>query len=375
VPELLRQAREIDREFLERLHRVPLLRLELRYAEIEPIRRRRMERLREAAARLLEPPWRGMRRAVRAAYGEAEFAAFLREHLRLYAREVDALGGAVRPAVLVSLFRARLLAAMEEQAERLAQDAARLLYAEADTVKFRDMARVRLVAGNWKMHGSRASVAALLDALAKESPAGCAVCAPFPYLAQVAERLKGTAIAWGAQNVSEHEQGAHTGEVSAAMLAEFGCRYVIVGHSERRQLYGETDAQAAAKFAAVRKAGMTPILCVGETLAERDAGATEEVVGRQLGKVLERNAFDGSVLAYEPVWAIGTGRNATPEQAQAVHAFLRKRVPQGTSILYGGSVKPQNAAAIFAMPDVDGGLIGGASLVARDFLDIVKANT
>ena len=235
------------------------------------------------------------------------------------------------------------------------------------------MARVPLVAGNWKMHGSRASIAALLDALVEDNPSGCAVCVPFPYLGQVAERLRGSPIAWGAQNVSEHVQGAYTGEVSAAMLAEFGCRYVIVGHSERRQLYGETDAQAAAKFAAVKAAGMTPILCVGETLQQRDAGKTEEVVGRQLEKVLEKNSVEKSVLAYEPVWAIGTGRNATPEQAQAVHAFLRSKVPADTPILYGGSVKPQNAAAIFAMPDVDGGLIGGASLVAKDFLDIVKA--
>ena len=235
------------------------------------------------------------------------------------------------------------------------------------------MARVPLVAGNWKMHGSRASNAALLDVLVKENPPGCAVCVPFPYLAQAAERLRGSRIAWGAQNVSEHAQGAYTGEVSAAMAAEFGCRYVIVGHSERRQLYGETDAQAAAKFAAVQAAGMTPILCVGETLQERDAGKTEEIVARQLDRVLQKSSFEKSVLAYEPVWAIGTGRNATPEQAQAVHAFLRKRVPAGTPILYGGSVKPQNAAAIFAMPDVDGGLIGGASLVAKDFLQIVEA--
>jgi triosephosphate isomerase (TIM) len=235
------------------------------------------------------------------------------------------------------------------------------------------MARGRLVAGNWKMHGSRASVQALLDSLLqgipKDAKAGCAVCAPFPYLALVAERLRGSPIAWGAQNASEHAQGAYTGEVSAAMLAEFGCRYVLVGHSERRQLYGESDAQVAAKFAAVKKAGMTPILCVGETLQQRDAGQTEAVVARQLAAV----EFKDAVLAYEPVWAIGTGRNATPEQAQAVHAFLRKRVPPPTLILYGGSVKPQNAAAIFAMPDVDGGLIGGASLVAKDFLAIVEA--
>jgi len=235
------------------------------------------------------------------------------------------------------------------------------------------MARTRLVAGNWKMHGSRESNRALLDRLLQEIPGikgvECVVCVPYPYLGQVAERLAGTAIAWGAQNVSEHVQGAHTGEVSAAMLAEFGCRYVIVGHSERRQLYGESDRQVAAKFAAVQAAGMIPIFCVGETLQERDAGRTEEVVARQLGAV----KFEDGVLAYEPVWAIGTGRNATPDQAQAVHAFLRKRVAAKTPILYGGSVKPQNAAAIFAMPDVDGGLIGGASLVAKDFLEIVKA--
>jgi triosephosphate isomerase len=197
----------------------------------------------------------------------------------------------------------------------------------------------------------------------------CAVCVPYPYLGEVGKRLAGSALQLGAQNVSEHPQGAFTGEVSAAMLAEFGCRYVIVGHSERRQLYGESDAQAAAKFAAVQKAGMTPILCVGETLEEREAGKTEAVVARQLGAV----RFESGVLAYEPVWAIGTGRNATPEQVQEVHSFLRKRVPAQTRILYGGSVKPQNAAAIFAMADVDGGLIGGASLVAKDFLDIVRA--
>src|SRR5688572_13744057 len=235
------------------------------------------------------------------------------------------------------------------------------------------MAQGRLVAGNWKMHGSRASVQALLDSLLqgipKDAKAGCAVCAPFPYLALVAERLRGSAIAWGAQNASEHAEGAYTGEVSAAMLKEFACRYVIVGHSERRQLYGEGDALVAAKFAAAQGAGLTPILCVGETLAEREAGRTQEVVGRQLEAVRCSNA----VLAYEPVWAIGTGRTATPEQAQQVHAFLRGKVAAGTPILYGGSVKPQNAAAIFAMPDVDGGLIGGASLVAKDFLDIVRA--
>ena len=234
--------------------------------------------------------------------------------------------------------------------------------------------RARLVAGNWKMHGSLAANRALLDALvAGVKGVECAVCVPFPYLAQVAERLRGTAIACGAQNLSEHAQGAYTGEVSAAMLADVGCRYVLVGHSERRQLYGESDAQAAAKFAAAQGAGIRPILCVGETLAERDAGRTDEVVARQLDAVLARGKFGDAVLAYEPVWAIGTGRTATPQQAQEVHGFLRKRVGEATRILYGGSVKAQNAAAIFAMPDVDGGLIGGASLVAQDFLAICAA--
>ncbi|HEX4926935.1 MAG TPA: triose-phosphate isomerase [Burkholderiales bacterium] len=237
------------------------------------------------------------------------------------------------------------------------------------------MARMRLVAGNWKMHGSRAANRALLDSILDGVVKGveCAVCVPFPYLQQVAEQLAGSALAWGAQNVSEHAQGAYTGEVSAAMLLEFGCRYVIVGHSERRQLYGESHAQVAAKFAAAARVGLTPILCVGETLEEREAGRTEEVVARQLEAVLGKASFGKAVLAYEPVWAIGTGRNATPEEAQAVHAFLRKGIPPENRILYGGSVKPQNAAAIFAMPDVDGGLIGGASLVAGDFIAILKA--
>jgi triosephosphate isomerase (TIM) len=239
------------------------------------------------------------------------------------------------------------------------------------------MARSRLVAGNWKMHGSRTFSSALLDALiaglGRESSAEVAVCPPFPHLQQASERLNGTPIALGAQNVSEHPQGAYTGEVSAAMLAELGCRYVIVGHSERRQLYGERDAQVAAKFAAAQAAGMTPILCVGETLEEREAGRTEEVVARQLDAILKQAKFGNAVLAYEPVWAIGTGRNATPEQAQAVHKFLRARVFPETRMLYGGSVKASNAAAIFAMPDVDGGLIGGASLVAKEFIEIVRA--
>ena len=239
------------------------------------------------------------------------------------------------------------------------------------------MTRSRLVAGNWKMHGNRAANAALLDAILRgqggDAGAECAVCVPFPYLAQVAERLRGTALAWGAQNVSEHAQGAYTGEVSAAMLAEFGCKYVLVGHSERRQLFGEGDVQVAAKFAAARKGGLTPILCVGETLAEREAGRTEEVVGRQLQAVLDATAFETAVLAYEPVWAIGTGRNATPEQAQAVHAFLRTKVRPETCILYGGSMKAANASGLLAMPDIDGGLVGGASLAAEEFLAILRA--
>ena len=240
--------------------------------------------------------------------------------------------------------------------------------------------RTPLVAGNWKMHGNRASNRALLDAVSAgiEGLAGveCAVCVPFPYLGEVAGRLAGSRLAWGAQNLSEHAQGAYTGEVSAPMLKEFGCRYVLVGHSERRQLYGETDAVAAAKFAAVLAQGMTPILCLGETLAERDAGRTEEVVGRQLEavfRVSEGQSFEKAVVAYEPVWAIGTGRTATPEQAQEVHAFLREKLPPVTRLLYGGSVKKENAAALFAMQDIDGGLIGGASLVAADFIAIVKA--
>ena len=239
--------------------------------------------------------------------------------------------------------------------------------------------RTPLVAGNWKMLGTRASNRELLDALAAGigglEGIECAVCVPYPYLGETAGRLAKTRIAWGAQNLSEHKDGAFTGEVSASMLAEFGCRYVLVGHSERRQLYAETDAVVAAKYAAVQAHGMKPILCVGETLAEREAGRTEEVVLRQLEVVFSLNgeaSFKAAVVAYEPVWAIGTGRTAAPQQAQAVHAFLRGRVPVGTRIIYGGSVKADNAAALFAMQDVDGGLIGGASRVAADFIAVVQ---
>lgn len=246
--------------------------------------------------------------------------------------------------------------------------------------------RARLVAGNWKMHGNREANASLLDALlAGLGTTGalgteCAVCVPFPYLEQVAARLAGSPVAWGAQNVSAHPAGAFTGEVSGAMLAEFGCRYVIVGHSERRQLFGETDAQIAAKFGAAQLSGLIPILCVGETLEAREAGRTNAVVASQLDAVVAAvgaTAIGRAVVAYEPVWAIGTGRTASPEQAQAVHAFLRGRLEAPVSgalrILYGGSVKAANAAAIFAMPDVDGGLIGGAALVADEFTAIAAA--
>jgi len=240
--------------------------------------------------------------------------------------------------------------------------------------------RIPLVAGNWKMHGNRASNRALMEAVVGGTiileGVECAVCVPFPYLDEVAGQLAKTRLAWGAQNVSEHAQGAFTGEVSAPMLREFNCRYVIVGHSERRQLFGETDAVVAAKYAAVLAQGMKPILCVGETLEARDSGQTEQAVGRQLQAVLDlngKNSLKNAVVAYEPVWAIGTGRTATPEQAQSVHAFLRGRVLPDTQIIYGGSVKPDNAAALFAMQDVDGGLIGGASLAAGDFIAIARA--
>jgi triosephosphate isomerase len=244
--------------------------------------------------------------------------------------------------------------------------------------------RKRFVVGNWKMHGNRASNRALLEAVVNGiqglDGVECAVCVPFPYLGEVAEQLAGqqgkVRLAWGAQNLSEHAQGAFTGEVSAPMLVEFGCRYAIVGHSERRQLFGESDAVVAAKYAAALAQGLKPILCVGETLAERDAGQTEKVVGRQLRAVLDSNgmkSLEKAVVAYEPVWAIGTGRTAAPAQAQAVHGFLRGMVLPETSILYGGSVKPDNAAALFGMQDIDGGLIGGASLVAGDFIGIARA--
>jgi triosephosphate isomerase len=246
--------------------------------------------------------------------------------------------------------------------------------------------RRKLVAGNWKMHGSLAENEALLAGVLAgmgDVKAGVAVCVPFPYLAQVQARLTGSAVAWGAQNMSQHAKGAYTGEVSAPMLKDFGCAYVIVGHSERRALYGESDAVVAEKFAAAQAAGLTPILCVGETLEERESGVTERVVDRQLEAVIAKcgvAALARAVVAYEPVWAIGTGKTATPEQAQAVHAFIRGRVRQqdaavasGLVIQYGGSMKANNAVELLSQPDIDGGLIGGAALNADEFLAICRA--
>ena len=247
--------------------------------------------------------------------------------------------------------------------------------------------RSKLVAGNWKMNGNLASNQALLKSLipllASVTRARCAVCVPYPYLAQTEHILRGQGIAWGAQDVCEYEHGAYTGGVSAGMVADFGCRYVIVGHSERRTLFGDSDKVVALKFAAVVKARLTPILCVGETLAEREAGVMEQVIARQMDAVIAHSgavALGQAVMAYEPVWAIGTGKTATPDEAQAAHALIRGRVAEhdmrvadGLPILYGGSVKAANAAQLFAMPDIDGGLIGGASLLAEEFAAICKA--
>jgi triosephosphate isomerase len=244
--------------------------------------------------------------------------------------------------------------------------------------------RKKLVAGNWKMNGSLAENAALLAAI-KPALAGieAVVCAPFPYLAQVQASLAGSSIAWGAQNLSEQSKGAFTGEVSAAMLLDFGCKYVIVGHSERRSLYGESDVLVASKYMAAQAAGLIPILCVGESLEERESGVTEAVVARQLDAVINAagvGSLAKAVVAYEPVWAIGTGKTASPEQAQAVHAFIRGKIAALDSnvasqlvIQYGGSVKAANASELMAQPDIDGGLIGGASLVADEFVAICRA--
>jgi triosephosphate isomerase len=243
--------------------------------------------------------------------------------------------------------------------------------------------RQKLVVGNWKMNGSRALNAALLAEITAAGPwdASVAVCAPFPYLADVALSLQGSRILWGAQDCSAHESGAYTGEVSAAMLAEFGCHYVIVGHSERRAYHAESDQLVADKAKAALAHKLTPIVCVGETLAEREAGQTDAVVKRQLSAVIHTLAHCISqvVVAYEPVWAIGTGKTASPEQAQSVHALLRAQLRAATQkaaemqILYGGSVKADNATQLFSQPDIDGGLIGGASLKATDFAAICLA--
>lgn len=248
--------------------------------------------------------------------------------------------------------------------------------------------RRKLVAGNWKMNGSLASnenlLRELVAAVGHRSDGGeCAVCVPFPFLSQARELLRGTQIAWGAQNLSQFDKGAYTGEVSAAMLRDFECRYVIVGHSERRAMFGDSDEVVAAKFSAALAAGLVPIACVGETLDERESGVMEQVVTRQLDAIVNARgvaALDKAVIAYEPVWAIGTGKTASPAQAQEVHALIRARVAgqdggvaSRLRVLYGGSVKAQNAAELFAMADIDGGLIGGASLVAADFLPIVRA--
>ena len=242
-----------------------------------------------------------------------------------------------------------------------------------------------LVAGNWKANGSLAQVKTFAEQMRSAGEIGdvaVAVCPPAIYLPSFAEAIAGTGVALGAQNVCDQDAGAYTGEISGDMLAEFGCRYAIVGHSERRHLYGESDGLVAARFVAAQRHGLTPILCVGETLEQREAARTESVVESQVQAVLSHAgaaAFQDAVVAYEPVWAIGTGRTASPEQAQDVHAFIRAllrgagaevaRVP----ILYGGSVKPDNAGRLFAMPDIDGGLIGGASLKADDFISICRA--
>lgn len=243
------------------------------------------------------------------------------------------------------------------------------------------------VAGNWKMNGSRREaeqlLAGVLAGMGEVKKAEVAVCPPFVLIPRVADLLAGGAVAWGGQNLDVHDAGAYTGEVSGAMLKDHGCRYVIVGHSERRSLYGETNAVVAEKFKAAQRHGLIPILCVGETLEERERHVTEAVIDAQMQAVLGANGIESlrnAVIAYEPVWAIGTGRTATPQQAQDVHRFIRDKlalqdrgIAEGVRIQYGGSMKPDNAAELLAQPDIDGGLIGGASLKAADFLAICRA--
>jgi len=247
--------------------------------------------------------------------------------------------------------------------------------------------RQKLVAGNWKMNGSKASIKELLNGIKKGigdvASAEVAVCPPFVYLGEVESQLTGTPVVWGAQNMSTEEKGAFTGEVAASMLNDFSCKYVIIGHSERRTLYGEDDALVAKKYAVARAAGLKPILCIGETLEEREKGVTEDVVARQINAVIDAEgvaALADGVIAYEPVWAIGTGKTASPEQAQEVHRFIRsiiagkdEGVAEKVQILYGGSMNAANAADLLAQADIDGGLIGGASLQAEDFLTICRA--
>lgn len=247
--------------------------------------------------------------------------------------------------------------------------------------------RKKLVVGNWKMHGNLIENEQLLNAiiasLDRSRGAQFAVCVPYPYLPSVQNALQDTNISWGAQSVSQYEKGAYTGEVSASMLNDFECTFVIVGHSERRMLFGENNYTVAEKYRAAQRAGLTPILCVGETLEQREAGITERIIQEQLTAVVNATgieSFSKAIIAYEPVWAIGTGKTASPQQAQEVHAFIRNgiatqniNIAKELTILYGGSVKANNAPELFAMPDIDGGLIGGASIVANDFVAICHA--
>ncbi|MYN45189.1 triose-phosphate isomerase [Pseudoduganella sp. FT93W] len=246
--------------------------------------------------------------------------------------------------------------------------------------------RRKLVIGNWKMNGNRAANSTLLSGILaglNDFGADCAVCVPAPYLAQCETQLQGSAVAWGAQDLSVHASGAYTGEVAAAMLVDFGCRYVLCGHSERRAYHHESNELVAQKARAALAAGLTPVVCVGETLEQREAGQTAAVIGAQLQAVLdvlENSELIKIVVAYEPVWAIGTGKTATPQIAQEAHALLRAQLAArdavaaaSMQILYGGSMKPENAKELMAQPDIDGGLIGGAALKAADFLGIIQA--
>jgi triosephosphate isomerase len=247
--------------------------------------------------------------------------------------------------------------------------------------------RRKLVVGNWKMHGSivenKALLAGIVEGVRGYDQADYVVCAPYPYINQTQSLLQGTNVAWGAQNLCSTKDGALTGAVSPLMLVDYGCRYVIIGHSERRNLFHETDDTAAARFNAAQEAGLIPIFCMGESMDERESDWTEYIVGRQLDSIIRRfgpHVLEKAVLAYEPLWAVGSDTPATPEQAQEVHAFIRKRVARCDAdiaaqvrILYGGSVTPANAAGLFAMPDIDGGLIGRASLRVPDFVGICRA--